>query len=372
MDKQSELTIIELLRRIWLARRVVLFVVILSVVTAIFIIIFSQREYTAQCEIIAQNSSSSILPQMASLASLAGFSVDMQASGEILSSQLYENILTSTSFCKKIIYIPIYFQSLQRRMAIVDYIGLGKSHYQPSFESIGHWLAKFFKTEQNSSQEAGAHIEGVTAQEYEALKYLQQRVEIENEPTTGCVTIRATLPDAVAAAELVETIVKELEQYIIYLKTQRVTSNMLFIRERCQEAYIRFDSLQRYRAMYKDANVNISKYRAQAELERIDAEYNLAADIYRELSMQLEQAMISVKEQTPVLSIISPVITPFKPSKPRKMIIFITFVVGGFLVGTTIGLLWPVLANITGCRVPDYADWVSVAKKGREERSYVE
>ena len=89
-------------------------------------------------------------------------------------------------------------------------------------------------------------------------------------------------------------------------------------------------------------------YSARTELEKLDAEYTLAMNLYGELASQLEQAKISVKETIPVLTIINPVTVPFKKSKPQRPMILFAFTVLGVVAGAGGVLILPTVAQILG------------------------
>ncbi len=66
------------------------------------------------------------------------------------------------------------------------------------------------------------------------------------------------------------------------------------------------------------------------------------------MATQLEQAKIQVKETTPVLTVISPVAMPVKPSKPRKMMLLAAFTFLGLVAGSGYVLVRPMVAEFLG------------------------
>ena len=81
-------------------------------------------------------------------------------------------------------------------------------------------------------------------------------------------------------------------------------------------------------------------------MERIEAEYQLAMNVYGELAMQLEQAKIKVKETTPILTIINPITVPVKKSKPQRAMILFAFTFLGIAAGMGGVVVLPTVANI--------------------------
>ena len=71
-------------------------------------------------------------------------------------------------------------------------------------------------------------------------------------------------------------------------------------------------------------------------------------NLYSELATQLEQAKISVKETTPILTVVNPVTVPYRKSKPNRPMIVIAFTFFGVIVGAGVVLFLPLLGEISG------------------------
>ena len=177
---------------------------------------------------------------------------------------------------------------------------------------------------------------------------LSNCIGITLDDENGYVTIYAKMPEPVAAAQLAQATLELLQKYITEFKIEKVKSNLDFVQERYDEAKRSFEDVQARRAKLRDANMNTSRYAARTELERLDAEYTLAQGVYTSLAQQVEQAKISVKETTPVLTVIKPVTVPYKKSKPQRVMILFAFTFLGVVAGAGSVLLIPSLAEITG------------------------
>ena len=123
---------------------------------------------------------------------------------------------------------------------------------------------------------------------------------------------------------------------------------MKFVEERYNETKNDFEEKQKELARFQDRNKNFSSAMAKIEEERLTAEYTLANNVYNELAKQLEQAKIAVKETTPILTVVDPVVIPNERSKPKRALICVLFTfLGGFAgIGLVLGL--PFVAEISG------------------------
>ena len=122
----------------------------------------------------------------------------------------------------------------------------------------------------------------------------------------------------------------------------KVQNQLNFINSRFEETKAQNEEKQKALASFMDANKVISTAQAKIEQERLASEYNMANAIYTEMAKQRLQAEIQVKEDTPILSAVKPVVVPFKKSKPQKVkILFIWCFLGGmFGCGVILGGDW--------------------------------
>lgn len=358
-DNQADL--VELIQRMWINKVLIIIVTSVFVVLGLLVALFSPKEYTSACDVVPQASDSSALSRMGSLAALAGINLDQMQNVKTLSPLVYKNIMESTTFRKELMQTPLNFKEIDHPISFYEYC-TNEEYNKPS---IGEYIIKYtvglpfvilkaIRGEQPSpdygalNQSGDSSIETVTKEEYECLKALDDCITLRLDDKKGYVTITANMPEAVAAAQMAQATLELLQKYITEFKVEKVQSNLDFVQERYNEAKSNFEDIQSRRAKFRDANMNTTRYSAHAELEKLDAEYSLALNLYKELSTQLEQTKISVKETMPVLTVITPVTVPFKKSKPKRVVILFAYTFFGVLAGAGSVLVIPTIAEITG------------------------
>ena len=358
-DNQADL--VELIQRMWINKGLVIKIAGAFVVLGLLVAIFSSKVYTSACDVVPQASDSSALSRMGSLAALAGINLDQMQNVKTLSPLVYKNIMESTTFRKELMQTPLNFKEIDHPISFYEYC-TNEEYNKPS---IGEYIIKYtvglpfvilkaIRGEQPSpdygalNQSGDSSIETVTKEEYECLKALDNCITLRLDDKKGYVTISANMPEAVAAAQMAQATLELLQRYITEFKIEKVQSNLDFVQERYNEAKSNFEDIQSRRAKFRDANMNTTRYSAHAELEKLDAEYSLALNLYKELSTQLEQTKISVKETMPVLTVITPVTVPFKKSKPKRVVILFAYTFFGVLAGAGSVLVIPTIAEITG------------------------
>ena len=86
-------------------------------------------------------------------------------------------------------------------------------------------------------------------------------------------------------------------------------------------------------AQFQDRNRDLFSNLPQTRLQQLQAEYNLAANVYTELAKQLEAKRIKLKEDQPIFTVIEPVSVPNAPSKPKRMMIIAIWTFVGLVIG---------------------------------------
>lgn len=357
--EEQEIDLVELIQKLWHNRWLIVKITIVFMVLGLLVALFSPKVYTASCDVVPQTSDNSKSSQMSSLAKLAGINLSQGEGTPTLSPYVYENILKSTKFKKELMQTEINFEKADRPVSFYEYY-TSEEFNKPT---VVDYVLKYtiglpgvimgaIRGEQPepdySSLEGGAKIESLTKDEYEVLSLLGESVVLSLDDKKGYVSITVNMPEPLAAAQLAQATLNLLQEYITVFKVEKVQSNLDFVQERYNEVKRDFEDVQARRARYRDANHNTIKNQARIEQERLEAEYQLAMNIYSELAMQLEQAKIKVKETTPILTVINPVTVPYKKSKPQRAMILMAFTFLGAVAGMGCVLVMPTVADIVG------------------------
>lgn len=357
--EEQEIDLVELIQKLWHNRWLIVKITIVFMVLGLLVALFSPKVYTASCDVVPQTSDNSKSSQMSSLAKLAGINLSQGEGTPTLSPYVYENILKSTKFKKELMQTEINFEKADRPVSFYEYY-TSEEFNKPT---VVDYVLKYtiglpgvimgaIRGEQPepdySSAEGGAKIESLTKDEYKVLSLLGESVMLSLDDKKGYVSITVNMPEPLAAAQLAQATLNLLQEYITVFKVEKVQSNLDFVQERYNEVKRDFEDVQARRARYRDANHNTIKNQARIEQERLEAEYQLAMNIYGELAMQLEQAKIKVKETTPILTVINPVTVPYKKSKPQRAMILMAFTFLGAVAGMGCVLVMPTVADIVG------------------------
>ncbi len=340
--------------RLWEKKKFIVKVIFACAFIGLIIAVFSPKVYVSSCTFVPQTAKKTN-SSISSLAALAGINLGSMASGETLSPLIYPQILENIEFKKELMYSKIKFAEYDEPITIIDYYTNPEYARFNLFGTIKKYTIglpgliigaiKGTLNDQNDSlltATDGNYLNFFSKDEYACVKILRDKVSMMLEEKKGYITIIANMGDPVAAAQLCQTTFDLLEKYITAFKISKAEQQQAFIKDRYEETKANYEEKQKALAQFMDANKVLSTAQARTEQDRLVAEYNMANTIYTEMAKQLLQADVQVKEDTPILTPINPVVVPYKKSKPQTMmILFVWCFMGGFLgCGLVLGGDW--------------------------------
>lgn len=342
---EEEIDLVALAMPLWIGRKIIIKTIFIFMLIGLFIAIFSEKEYTATTTIVPQ-AIKKAGGNLGGLAAIAGINLGSTGGGLEVSPELYPQIINSIPFQLELLQVPL---SIKGQKEPITYKKYYTDIYSPGLLS---YLKKYtiglpgvivsaLKEKATpvtlSGVEENSQLLYITAKENLLIKQLSNQISINVNTKDGFLTLSVNMPQALAAAELIQKIQELLQQYVINFKIKKSNDKLQFIKERYLEKEKKFKTIQQKLAFFRDSNQNLSSAITQTRLEVLKSEYNLAFSIYTELSKQVEAQQIQVKEDTPVFTIIEPVYVPLEAVKPKRKIIFIAWMVFGIFVG--IGLV---------------------------------
>lgn len=341
---EEELDLIALAKQLWNGRKTVIKVVIIFIFLGLFFAIFSPKEYTSSTTMVPQiNNPSTKIGGLSSLASLAGFDLDLNMGSIELSPMLYPQILSSISFQLEIMNTTYMFEELEHEVTLYEYY---KEYYRPGILNLMKEYTVglpglILKSIRKAGQKENVTIETVitakpiriTKEQDEIRKIIEENLSLSVNDKDGYLDLSARFHQAELSAQVAGKAVSLLQEYITEFKIEKARSQLSFIKERHEETQDEFEKAQSKLAAFRDANKNITSAVAQTELQRLENEYQLTFEVYSELAKQLEQARIKVKEDTPIFSVIEEVSVPVEKSKPNRPLILIIWTFLGVVIG---------------------------------------
>lgn len=178
----------------------------------------------------------------------------------------------------------------------------------------------------------------LTTRQRDLVEDISERIGTRLDTRSGVITITVKMPDATASAMAAQVAMDYLTHYVTNYRTEKARQDLLFYKQRLQEARQRYQTAQLNLFRYNDQHKSLVLQTATIERQRRDAELTIAQTVYTELSHQFEKAKLTVQERTPVFKVLEPAQVPLERVSPKRTILVLIFAFTGF-VGSLVYLL---------------------------------
>ena len=290
-------------------------------------------EYTSAVKVLPEMQSKSSMGGFRALADLAGINVDNMQVSEAIRPDLYPSVLETRSFFISLAALQVQAADTNRQETISGFLERQKSpmsKWMPSFGS-----KKDPDDEKDIRVPKGKLPEGVIfldKKQDDLLKALSGRVSAGLDKKTGIITISAKMPDPVVAAWVAQYAAEYLTDYMLRYRSGKQAEQVDFLRKQTDQAKARFESADRAIRSFRDRNRNPFNSGVVSDESKLTTELSISQNLYAELSRQLEQTTLKMKEETPVIKILESAQVPLKRSEPKRTVITVIWIfVGGFL-----------------------------------------
>lgn len=346
VTNSDEIDLVEVFQKIWEGRKIIFKWMGIFFVIGVIIAFGTPKSYKSETTLLIEtNSKNGMTGLLQQFGGLAGLNLSGSNEMGALNPELYPLVIQSMPFMLEIMNLKVKESVYDSTLTVRNYL---EYHSRSSMISlimdytIGlprklvGWIKGKGKAENFPSDQSGPFR--LTQKQVDIAKALTECIETKEGDVKGTIVISVELQDALVAAQLTDSIVECLSRYIINYHTQKVKEDLQFITDRHSEAKARYLLAQRNLAAYRDQNRNVVLASVKNEEERLQAEYNLAFNVFNTLSQQLEQAKIKVQEETPVFKVLEPAQVPLQKSKPKTSLVLISMLFFGGILG--IGIIF--------------------------------
>ena len=341
----------ELAKHIWENRSTIYKFVAVGIVLGLAVALLSPKEYQSGATLMpevqsSQGGASRLLQQYGGLLGLGGGSADLGSETSI-PPMLYPQIVQSLPFQLQLLNTDVEFAEFGTTTTVYNFFD---EVYAPSVFSYvkgytvglpGKLIGLFKEEEAPKPLPRGFETDeviSVTKDQMEIIENMRERVSVSLNEESGVINLTITMPDPQAAAQIAQTSIGLIREYVTNYRTRKAEQDLEFAREQLSTAKTDFEAAQTRLAEFRDGNVNLATARAETELQRLQSEYDLSFNVYNTLAQQVEQAKLKVQEQTPVVSVLQPVQVPVD-DETSGLLILIVFLI----LSSIIGLSWVIV-----------------------------
>lgn len=319
--------------RLWAKRRFILKVFAVFGALGLFVALFQTPVYTSSCTFVPHSSSKGAsASSLSSLAAMAGINLGDMSGSQDLSPVIYPQLLDNIEFRKELMRTPLHLKDFESPVSLLD-LATNPEYKKFTLASIVEGIKKYTiflpftilsaikgKPDEISVPQTGEGAPAVayfTRDEYKCSKALNTIISLTVDKKEGYLTLSANYREDLASAELCLAAFSLVNRYVTDFKLKNAVYAENFIRERYEEAKKDYEEKQLALAGFVDANRGVMTATAQVRRDQLMSDYNLSYSLFSEISKQLLQAEMKVKEDTPVLSTVKPVSFPMKKSNSR-------------------------------------------------------
>ena len=351
VPESDEIDLVALLQKVWHGRKIAL---ITSGVFALMGIVFalgSTNVYTATTTFIPKGQTSSGAGSLSGLASLAGINLGGMNGGDSeIPPSMYPMVLNSIPFQEKLLALSVSING--NKIQLKEHL-LGQMNYTDSNSLSFLTLLKkytiglpalikgtlFAKMNALPSYSEMPIVKRLSYEDEQLSNYLKNLVTINVDTKEGFITLTCQDKDPQIAAIVALNAQTLLQEEVINFKIKNAQELLTFTEGLNAEKKMSFEALQDELATFRDQHQNISSGLFENKLNRLESELAIARSVYEELSKQVEQARIQVSKDTPIFTIIDPVVIPNKRTSPKRTLIVIIWAFLGLIMGLTYILL---------------------------------
>lgn len=342
--KDDEIDLVALLKVIWQGRKTVYYSVGFSLLIGLIIALISPVKYTSSATLLpSADENTSSLGGLSSLAGLAGVNLgSMMGNNTGISPELYPQVVQSVPYLMELMHVKLTWEDYPDSLSIYEKNKIdnvpGVGNYILKYTLGLPWTIKdaIFPSKNevvSTSMGSSNTYYNLSEDDFKLLESVKDLVSIDVDTKTGLINLSVSMEEPLLSAQLASAATKILQKQVVDYKIQKAVDNLIFVQGRYDDAKMKYETTQKRFLDYKDANRNMVNERVDLQYQGLSDAYEISTTVYKELSQQLEQAKITVKQATPVFKILEPVVVPINKSAPRRGIIIIVSVFLGSIVG---------------------------------------
>jgi capsular polysaccharide biosynthesis protein len=352
LPESDEIDLVELIQKVWQGRKIAIKISVVFALLGVIFALSSTNIYTATTTFIPKGKSSgSVGGSLGSLASLAGISLGGMSGGDSeIPPTMYPMVLNSIPFLEKtlLLEVPLNGQNIVIKEYLLTQMYFKESN---SFDFL-NFLKKytiglpallkgkiFAKMNALPSAAENITIKRLTYEDEQLFNYLKGLVTISVDKKEGFITLSVQDKDPQVAAIIAQNTQHLLQQEVIDFKIKNAQELLTFTETLYTEKKVAFEALQDELASFRDQHQNISSGLFENKLSRLESELAIASAVNEELAKQVEQARIQVSKDTPIFTIIDPVVIPNQRTSPKRTMIVLGFTFLGFFLGLGYALI---------------------------------
>ena len=330
----------ELVAKLLKHKKYIIIVTLIFAVLGVGFALTKKHQYTVTVTLapeIDSKSGSSSLKGIASMLGLSGLS--SSSSGvDAVNFTMFPEICSSTPFLTGLFDVPVTTHLTKKDIkrgkkakttTLFKYI---TKEDEPK-KGLFVWLADVLGAEKPEKEDnSKVDISNLTRMQSQVVRILERLVTANVDTKTGITTLTITMDDPKIATTLADTVCQRLQDYVSDYRTQKAKKDLLYYSDLAHRAHQNLVKAQAAYAQSVDFDHSVILQSVNSEKQRLQAEANLAQQVYEQMEQQKVAAKAKYQEMKPVFAVIQPATMPQRPSGTSRKTIVLGFMFLGFVI----------------------------------------
>lgn len=342
----EQIDIIWVLKYILAKRKFIAIVVCATTLLTIIVCLCKPNVYTAKASILPVSENHNMSGNMGALASMAGFNIGAQSSSSaIITSDLYPKVAESIPFLSSMVDVKVPWPGVDSLMSYYEYSLID------TIPTVGDLIKKYTiylpttimstvngttPSVMKKNIEENLPYLSIESKRMAAMNKMRQMVSVADEPIYGTIEVSVNAPSPEQASILTTKALEMIQSTATEHKTRRAKEILKFAEERYEDAMKEYEDIHKKFSIYKDTHRNMVTERMGSEYQKLSDKYDLTRSILNTISSQVEQSRFELMQNTPVFTVIDPVVLPSGKSGPKMF----THILVGIVLGLVGALGW--------------------------------
>lgn len=329
-NKEKQIDLSELLKAIYGEKKKIIKWACVGAIIGLVIALSLPRQYRTIIKIAPESSKNkSASSSLAGLAQMTGFDIGGNQRVDGVSEIIYPEIISSTPFLLDLASVTV--NSDGNQMSFYNYIC--KEQKIPWWGYVLSLPSKTIGLLRGGGEDGKDSISifRPSGQQQNYINKLRKLISVSIDRELGIIVIGTTMQDPTIAAVISDSILSNLQRYMLEYKTAKNRHDLEMNIKRYKDVQLKYNEADSLYAVAIDRNKNLTSQIAMVKLERLENEKSLAFSIYQQLATQVELSRTKLQENTPIATVIEPASVATRPSSPnRKLILFSFIFLGAF------------------------------------------
>ncbi len=342
MDQRKqiqEIDLLAILSKLLKARGFVLKITAVFMIAGVVISFLMPAKYSAGSTFVPMLSSDSKSSGLSGLASLAGIDIGGAMAGNDIAPNLYPEIIASIPFKKELSLVKVPYDGKSvtfKEYTLNKKIGLIAGLKKYTIGLPGLIMRTVFPAASLTVSDANLKnsLLFVNQEENRFYNSMDELISINVDLKEGFIELNVELDDPLIAAIIAQNAQEILQKKVIEFKVKHAKEVLQYNKEQYKIKKGLLYAAQDRLNGFKDNTIFINPTAFQTQSTRLESEYTTANMVFLEVAKQLEQAKLQVSKDTPIFSVLKPVVVPNEKSGPKRLMIIVIWSFIGFLVAS--------------------------------------